>query len=258
MRYAVEGYSQEKLVELGLDAVDAVLLRWFSDFYSGSMQKWRPNREGPVYGWVSYSKVIAELPCLGLTRPDSVGKRFKKLRLAGVLFGKLRRDETGTTMWLAPNPDVYDALTRIEIRTPTGSKSGPLPDENRVNSSSKYSSISDNGDGGFYNRLKSAFLSKQPDRRFANYGREGKAIKSMIDEAKKRRPEDPEGWVRETVGAFIDLKRGRDSFWNKQPVLPSVIMAGGILPRVLDHVETSKGNSAVAEDMAAVAEEIRW
>ena len=35
MRYSVFEYSQEKLVSLGLDVVDALLLNWFANFFVG-------------------------------------------------------------------------------------------------------------------------------------------------------------------------------------------------------------------------------
>ena len=91
-----------------------------------------------------------------------------------------------------------------------------------------------------YNILKKTFEGKQPDGRFVNYAAEGKALNKMISEARARCPDEPEKWIERTVGAFLSLRSSRDSFWSKQPVLPSVIMSQGILPRVLEHVESTK------------------
>lgn len=44
MKYNIEGFNQEKLVEMGLNSDDAIILRWFVDFYS--TQKWQLSEIG--------------------------------------------------------------------------------------------------------------------------------------------------------------------------------------------------------------------
>ncbi len=61
MKYTIEGFSQEKLVELNLDLTDAVILRWFVDLKdSGKM--YSEIKENDKYYWLKYDAVIEDLP----------------------------------------------------------------------------------------------------------------------------------------------------------------------------------------------------
>ncbi|WP_161487070.1 hypothetical protein [Clostridium magnum] len=55
MKFTILGYNQAKLVELGLDVIDAALLRYFVDFKdSGTMVK--ETIEGELYYWLHYEE----------------------------------------------------------------------------------------------------------------------------------------------------------------------------------------------------------
>ena len=84
MRYTVYGFSQEKLIEFGLDQVDATILRYFIDFRDTKKMKTRVI-EGECYYWLFYEAIIKEYPILNLKTKDSVYRRLKKLEEAGVL-----------------------------------------------------------------------------------------------------------------------------------------------------------------------------
>jgi len=116
MKYTIEGYSQARLVELGLDNTDALILRWFSDFFLGGMDK--RDIDGKQYGWVSYSKVMEELPCCGLTKPASVARRMKKLVDAGVLVASFQKGPGWTKAWYAFCEETYYTLIGNGV-TPT-------------------------------------------------------------------------------------------------------------------------------------------
>jgi hypothetical protein len=78
MKYTINGFSQEVLVRLGLDIIDASILQWFSDFQGTGLMKEFPPDAPHKYQWVSYQSVIDDLPCLGLTNREVIARRFKK------------------------------------------------------------------------------------------------------------------------------------------------------------------------------------
>jgi hypothetical protein len=108
MKYTIEGFSQKILVDKGLDAVDAVILRWFVDFHvSGKMK--RLVQGDKVYHWVHYQSVIDDLPCIGVTNKESLGRRFQKLVKAEVL-SMVIYTVGGKFSYFAINPDGYAPL----------------------------------------------------------------------------------------------------------------------------------------------------
>jgi hypothetical protein len=138
MKYSIEGFSQERLVQNGLDPIDAILLRWFVDFYASGAMSTVTNEDGVPFGWVKYSKVIEELPCLGLKTPDSVSRRFKKLVDCGVLdhyhhlvggsFSTYKPSKKLATFTSSTPLDQKSEGTD-EKSDPYGSKVGPPPDQ---------------------------------------------------------------------------------------------------------------------------------
>ena len=89
MKYTIEGFSQAKLVELKLNAVDALILRWYVDFL--------PNMttidfNGKRYTWVKYSAVIADLPSIEITNNQVIARRFDKFVNAGIMEKHVERN----------------------------------------------------------------------------------------------------------------------------------------------------------------------
>lgn len=83
MRYTIEGFSQQRAVELGLSAEDLVILRWFVDFWpSDKMTKM--VHEGKTYAIVSYSGFIAQMPIISCNK-RTIARKFKRLVDANVL-----------------------------------------------------------------------------------------------------------------------------------------------------------------------------
>lgn len=83
MKFTILGYNQAKLMELGLDVIDAALLRYFVDFKdSGTMVK--ETIEGELYYWLKYEGIMKELPILDLKK-DSIYRRFKNMAKNKVL-----------------------------------------------------------------------------------------------------------------------------------------------------------------------------
>ncbi|WP_099192274.1 hypothetical protein [Tepidibacter mesophilus] len=91
MKYTIHGFSQQRLIDLGLDITDTLILRYFVDFKdSGNMKK--EMFDGEFYYWVRYEKLMEELPILKLTKVDSIYRRFKKLAKAEVLNHRTKKN----------------------------------------------------------------------------------------------------------------------------------------------------------------------
>lgn len=84
-----------------------------------------------------------------------------------------------------------------------------------------------------YTAVKADFLKRQPQHRFTNYGKEGKAIKQLIEKAKARSPDRPAEFLGSMIKMFRHLRQSGDKFWRGQPDLPSALNASGIWDRVL-------------------------
>lgn len=144
MRYSIEGFQQDKLVEYGLDSVDAVILRWFVDFIATGKMQVRVI-DGVSYYWVNYSYVIEQLPVLGISAADSVGRRFKKMLKAGVIIKTTVRVQGASMVFLSPNTEKFSSLishpTQKSVVQPT-SEAGVHPTQKSAYSSSKEDSSS--------------------------------------------------------------------------------------------------------------------
>ncbi len=84
MKYTIEGFQQSVLVGWGLDATDAIILRYLVDFYhSGRMyHKIFNNR---VFMWVYYQTIIDDLPIIRIASRRMIILRFKKYLSCGLM-----------------------------------------------------------------------------------------------------------------------------------------------------------------------------
>lgn len=96
MRNSIFGFNQayafamqkvidksEKETILKLDINDLAILRWLVDFsHTGKMET--ISIDGKFYYWISYQKVIDDLPLLNIGR-DMLYKRLKKMKELGIL-----------------------------------------------------------------------------------------------------------------------------------------------------------------------------
>jgi len=84
MKYTIEGFQQEVLVQYGLDSVDAIILRYIIDFFNtGKMNhKIIDNR---IYFWVLYDSIINDLPILRIKSKIVIARRFNKYVGRGLL-----------------------------------------------------------------------------------------------------------------------------------------------------------------------------
>ncbi len=83
MKYTIEVFLQKAAVELRLDILDLIILRWFIDFKdSGNMRYQVFNVE--KYYWIFHKKLVQELPLLNIQK-TAFYKNLKKMCDAKVL-----------------------------------------------------------------------------------------------------------------------------------------------------------------------------
>lgn len=118
MKYSIFQYSQEKLLEHGLDVIDALILSWFSDFFVGSMEKRifkeKESEGGKLFGWVKLSKVMEDLPCIGINSEKGVKRRFDGLVEKGIMERKSVITQNGKKTFYRPT-ELYETLLNTKI-----------------------------------------------------------------------------------------------------------------------------------------------
>lgn len=107
MTFSVLGFSQRRLVELGLTMDEAMILRWFVDYLSsGKMRVIQFG--GHTWYWVNFSGVLESLPIIGGSA-KTISRRFDRLEAAGVLEHYTFR-EGGVFSCYRINAIVYESL----------------------------------------------------------------------------------------------------------------------------------------------------
>jgi hypothetical protein len=152
MKYTILGFSQTELTKFGLDLKDAMILRWFVDFYhTGKMVEVIYN--GKSYAWVKYQSVIDDLPILGIKNREIIARHFAKLERCGLLEKHVKK-QSGTFTCFKLLPEKYEQLISNlpksrEVNDTPDPTVDPLPDPTvdpllyqKVDP--KYSSINEN------------------------------------------------------------------------------------------------------------------
>jgi uncharacterized phage protein (TIGR02220 family) len=178
-------------MEFGLDAVDAVLLRYFVDFKdSGTMV--RETIGGELYYWLKYEGIMKELPILNLKK-DSIYRRFKNMAKAKILNHKTIKSK-GVYSYYNIGSNYLNLLSdSIPVGSdynprdsdldphPFGFKSVTLPDLNPEQNINilKDKSIKDNN---IYAQVIN-YLNKKADTRYKAASKKTKQlIKARLDE----------------------------------------------------------------------------
>ena len=94
MKYTIEGFSQELLIENDLDVTDALILRWFLDFRTTDKMV-RMSVEGQDYYWIFYDKIIDDLPIINIKK-RALAERMMKMANNGILTHKTVKNAMGT------------------------------------------------------------------------------------------------------------------------------------------------------------------
>ena len=236
MKFSIEGFQQQALVDFGLDAIDTIIIRWFADFtFGGKMKEIRHDEKS--YWWLSYQYLIDELPIIGIENKENIGRRFKKYKEKGVMESHMVKSE-GTRTYFRIKEDAWNYLNRLESRVRDDSKVESR-DDSKVES---YSSISDSSitdsiqspsapvaladpkpsKDPLYQAIFQAFIARNGDH-FGNYGKEGKAIHRLIAKARDRSGENAPQLMEDMIKKFLELKSTGDHFWKSQPIVPSAL-----------------------------------
>ncbi len=112
MRFSVFAYSQEKLLEYGLDVTDALILDWFANFFIGKMEKriFKDSSDSPkIFGWVKISKIMEDLPVIGITSEKGIRRRFDAFVEKGLMQRETVITQGGKRSYYRTT-ELYDTL----------------------------------------------------------------------------------------------------------------------------------------------------
>lgn len=107
MKYTIFGFSQKRLLELGLSVDDALVLDWFVTF-QGSGRMRTMIVDGLSWYWVNYAGVLEDVP-IAAGSEKTIARRFAKLEASGVLEHLTVR-EGGTFSCFRLNEMIYTTL----------------------------------------------------------------------------------------------------------------------------------------------------
>ncbi len=82
MKYTILGFQQQKLIDEGLDATDALILRTIKDMYSSASMEFIIENE-KTYMWLNQKYFISQIPIAGSRR--TVLRRIDKMAEIGLL-----------------------------------------------------------------------------------------------------------------------------------------------------------------------------
>jgi hypothetical protein len=152
MKYTIEGFSQNVMMELGFDCVDAVILRWIVDFFNTGKMK-HLVYEGKAYVWINYQYVLDSLPLLGITNRRVLARRLDRICESGLMESTIEKSAQGTYTYFRFVEDVLESMLQPHgtfESTPTVPKSTP---PTRLESTPVDSSIRDNSSNTDTNTL---------------------------------------------------------------------------------------------------------
>lgn len=138
MRFSVFAYSQEKLLEYGLDVTDALILDWFANFFIGKMEKriFKDSSDSSrIFGWVKISKIMEDLPVIGITSEKGIRRRFDAFVEKGLMQRETVITQGGKRSYYRTT-ELYDTLLNTKASEKTESKkeenscSGKIPQRN--------------------------------------------------------------------------------------------------------------------------------
>lgn len=115
MKYSIFQFSQEKLLENSLDVIDALILSWFSDFFMTRMEKkvFKEESGGKLYGWVKLSKVLEDIPCIGINSEKGIKRRFDGFVEKGIMTRQSVITQNGKKTYYRPT-EIYDELVNTK------------------------------------------------------------------------------------------------------------------------------------------------
>ncbi len=124
MRFSVFAYSQEKLLENGLDVTDALILDWFANFFLGKMDKKifkDENGNQAIFGWVKISKIMEDLPVLGISTEKGIRRRLDSFIEKGIMKRQTITTQDGKRSYYKTT-ELYDSLINTKAVTEKSEK----------------------------------------------------------------------------------------------------------------------------------------
>jgi len=94
MKYTINGYSQEKLVELGIDLESSLILRVVADLYTSNSKKleYKITHEDK-YVWCTYKYIHKQIPIIGSEK--TMIRKIDSLIEKGILKKVLLKEKNG-------------------------------------------------------------------------------------------------------------------------------------------------------------------
>lgn len=108
MKYTIEGFSQKKAIEYGLDIEDLLILRWIVDFFPKMSSI---TIENETYRWINYQKILEDMPILKFNTKDRLYRKLKHMANKGILKHKCIKNNSGTFSYYAFG-DNYTEMVR--------------------------------------------------------------------------------------------------------------------------------------------------
>ena len=235
MKYTVNGYSQEKLIEYGVDLSSSLILRVIADMYTSNSKTLEYKMfEDDKYMWCTYDYLIKQVPILGAER--TLVRKIDSLIEKGILKKivlKEKNGKKGNYLFITLGEN-YSDLTEYstdeetkDVDRGTDKMSSPLPTKchegtdkmssplvtncHNKDSSITNSSIKDSIErekeadpftqsGAFYQEIKMLLASYKINyEKIARLGKPIARIKEVLKVARENGKS--EGWI---VGALTD------------------------------------------------------
>ena len=145
MRFSVFAYSQEKLLEYGLDVTDALILDWFANFFIGKMEKriFKDSSDNAkIFGWVKISKIMEDLPVIGITSEKGIRRRFDAFVEKGLMQRETVITQGGKRSYYRTT-EAYDTLLitkaaeKQELQKSTSDRNEKIPQRNSTTFATK-------------------------------------------------------------------------------------------------------------------------
>ena len=111
MRYSIFEFSQEKLLEYNLDVADALILNWFANFFIGAMEKriFQDGNVNKIYGWIKISKIMEDLPVLGISTEKGIRRRLDHFVESGIMERETIQSQNGKKSFYKTT-EIYEYL----------------------------------------------------------------------------------------------------------------------------------------------------
>lgn len=112
MRLSILGYKQSDLINFGIGIEEVMILRHFADFCTSPKMK-HINYENEIYYWISYKKVLEDLPILNLNE-RTLSTRYEKLVKANLLKKHVDKTRSGSYTYFKFTDSYFKLMENVE------------------------------------------------------------------------------------------------------------------------------------------------